>query len=641
MKTKLNHKDILEKYQLLTELMDNIPDVVYFKDKRGRLLWVNKAHARGLGLNPGQVVGKTDFDFFPKARARQMAKDDARVFRSGKPIIDKVERATRADGIDNYVTTTKIPRLDAKGQVIGLIGITRDITRRMRLDRQRGEEATLKKKLQTLEELNKLKSEFISLVSHELRTPLAIVKEGVSLVFEGIAGEITQKQKGILTKAKSNIERLDRIIADLLEISRIERGRLKLHYSLVDFKSLIRDSSEFFRRQAQEKGITLEYRLPKQEINMFIDAERINQVISNLITNAIKFTEEGGRILVEVQILEDKVRVGVIDTGVGIAKEDMPRLFHKFVQVSKVATAEKKGLGLGLSIAKELVERSGGEIWAESRLGVDSKFYFTLPRYYTLAALDNSVRDRLNQLLVKDASVYLVNLLIINYKEFIKRMKIGPKDLFKNIRSITQHLLDEIFGEGSEKPQIGLLDSRRGECCILLPEAKEKHIARFCNLLKEKLNSYLSINRLEDVFIAIGMMPYSRKGGFPVAKELPVNILIKEIYIGAEMRRHKRIQCRLDIKVGLQGKPEPAETLDISQGGMCFVSPRAFKADEKVDIRLTLSPGKVFQSPARVAWIRKLYTGSYKVGLEFTNLKGREKKALAGFLRSLTKKEKA
>nr|MBP7088974.1 PAS domain-containing protein [Candidatus Omnitrophota bacterium] len=115
-----------EKYKLLSDLMGYVPDVIYFKDCKGRLIMVNKAHAQGLGLEPEEVVGKTDFDFFPAERAKKMAKDDMYVIKTGKPIIDKIERATRADGVDNYVSTTKIPRYDNKGRIIGLIGITRD-----------------------------------------------------------------------------------------------------------------------------------------------------------------------------------------------------------------------------------------------------------------------------------------------------------------------------------------------------------------------------------------------------------------------------------------------------------------------------------------------------------------------------------
>ena len=247
-KAKINYKELSDKYRLLRDLMDNIPDVIYFKDRKGKLLLVNKAHAKGLGLEPDQVAGKTDFDFFSKDRARAMARDDQYVFKTGKPVIDKIERATRPDGIDNYVSTTKIPRFDQKGRVIGLIGITRDITRRIHIEGSRKEKISFRKKMESLEEINRMKSELISIVSHELRVPLAIVKEAVMIIFDGLAGAVNDKQMNLLHKAKDNIERLKKIIEDLLDMSRIEQGTLKLHYSLVNLNELLESSSDFFKK---------------------------------------------------------------------------------------------------------------------------------------------------------------------------------------------------------------------------------------------------------------------------------------------------------------------------------------------------------------------------------------------------------
>ncbi len=139
------HEDIAYKYKLLVYLMDNIPDAIYFKDKRGKLVLVNQTHAKGLGMKPEDAIGKTDFDLFPKNTAERMVKDDKYVIKTGKPMIDKIERATRPDGVDNYVSTTKIPMHDEKGNVIGLAGITRDITRRMQFEHLEKEKARVEK----------------------------------------------------------------------------------------------------------------------------------------------------------------------------------------------------------------------------------------------------------------------------------------------------------------------------------------------------------------------------------------------------------------------------------------------------------------------------------------------------------------
>ncbi|MEI6631870.1 MAG: ATP-binding protein, partial [bacterium] len=462
-KAQVNCDELLEKYLLFLDLMDQIPDVIYFKDRKGRLVFVNRAHAKGLNLKPQQVVGKTDFDFFSRERARMMAKDDRYVMDTGKPIIDKVERATRPDGIDNYVSTTKIPRFDKKGRVIGLIGITRDITRRVHLDSVSQEKTAIEKKLSVLEELNKLKSEFISTASHELRTPLAIIKEAIMLVFEELAGPVNEKQKEFLRKAADNIGRLGHLIEELLDISRIENNKIKLHYSLVNFSNLIREPLAFFNKMTEEKRITLKYDLPKEEVNIFMDVGKINQVITNLINNAIKFTEEDGSIIVELKILETKVRVGVIDTGIGIAKADLDRVFDKFMQISSASGLDRKGLGLGLAIARELVERHGGEIWAESKLGVGSKFYFTLPRFYTLNTLNKETRDRIKILLLRGIRLYLISLLIINYKEFKKRIKVSPDKLSLDLKRLIKTTLNEFYRKGKERPEITMTGFANGE----------------------------------------------------------------------------------------------------------------------------------------------------------------------------------
>lgn len=630
------YKDLANKYKLLSYFMDHMPDVIYFKDKKGRLIMVNKAHAKGLGLKPEEVVGKTDFDFFPKKRAEMMAKDDMYVLKTGKPIIDKIERATRADGVDNYVSTTKIPRYDDKGKIIGLIGITRDITRRMHFERVKEEKVRIEKRLEALEELNKLKSEFISTVSHELRTPLSIIKQLVMLVFNETTGPINEKQRETLKRARGNIERLKNIIDELLDISRIERDRFRLHYSLVNINELLRDSSDFFKKLAQDKGISLNYYLPKKHVNLFMDVERVNQVISNLIDNAIKFTEQGGKIKVEVKLLEAKVRMGVIDAGIGIAKSDLPKLFNKFAQVSKIARVERKGVGLGLSIAKELVERHGGEIWVESKLGVGSKFYFTLPRFYTVSVLDKHIKDRINNFLDKGISVQFINLVIVNYREFKERVKVEPRSLFKDLKEIVDITFKEVCRPDIEEPQIIQTDIRNGKCSIIFPKATKKKATEVAKLLKDKIKRYFIKNKIQDVFIALGVLSYPKKVHPYTAKLLPVSLSIKEIYIGPEIRRFERIPYKADIKVLLpENKTEVTQTVNISEGGICFVSKRSLATDSQMKIWLELPKNKkTIHVKARVAWIKEIErlpgkaVNKHKVGLEFINLKDKDRKIL-------------
>lgn len=641
---KISYKELLDKYNLFSSLMDSIPDVIYFKDITGRLILVNKAHARGLGLEPKKVIGKTDFDIFPKERAKKMREDDLRVIKTGKPIIDKVERATRADGIDNYVSTTKIPRYDSKGKVIGLVGITRDITRRMQIQTLEEEKLELEKKVSALEELNKIKSEFISIASHELRTPLAITKEAVMLILDKLAGEINEKQESLLVKARENIERLRRMLEDLLDMSRIESGRLKLRYSLVNLNDLLKENSDFFIKQAQAKGVGLEYSLPEDEVNIFIDTERINQVIINLINNAIKFTEEGGKVTVELKILENRIRVGVIDTGVGISKSDLSKIFLRFVQVNKIPGFERKGLGLGLSIVKELIEKHGGEVWAESKLGVGSKFYFTLPRFYTTSVLEKSVKDRINHLLDSGVPVHLVNLFIVNYKKFKERINIASDKLFGDLRQIIALELAKISWVNNEGPEVIMNEAEKAEFSVVIPNADSAQVAELCVSLRDNINGYFRDNKVEGVFVTVGILSYPDSAHLKKPKEYSASICINKIFIGAEMRRYERFDCKAGLDIILsKNKTETTQVIDISQGGICFVSSSALQTDKILGIKFDF-PGVdgVMSLKGRVAWIRETEAGSglYKVGLEFIDLSDKDKKTLAQVLKNYSARKR-
>ncbi len=624
-----------EQYRLLRDFMDHVPDVIYFKDKQGRLILVNKAHAKGLGLKPEEVIGKTDFDIFPRERAELMERDDCKVMTTGKPIIDKVERATRPDGVDNYVSTTKIPRFDEKGRVIGLVGITRDITHRMQIKRLEEERARISKKLEVLQELNKLESGFISAVSHELRTPLAIIKEAIGLVVDGLAGPVSRQQKDLLGRAGNNIMRLKNLIDELLDISRIETGRLRLHYSLVNLNELIVDSADHFRRLALDKGVKLQYQLPKKEINIYVDAEKTVQIINNLIDNALKFTEEKGEVKVRVDILEDKARVAVFDTGVGIIKEDLPKLFNRFVQVSKVSGAEKKGVGLGLSIVKELVHKHGGEIWVESKLGVGSRFYFTLPRIHSVNILNKEIRDKVNDLLNQGKRVYLINLLVINSRE----IKIDPLKLIRDLKVIVEQAFRLVARTGEDGFRINSADARKSEFSVIFPDATDKKVSRVVDFLKEKIKDYFIKNRVMNLFVNIGKLPYVKKEDEPAG-----NFYIENVHIGFEKRYFKRIDCNRDIEIYFQDRSIElsVQTVDISQGGICFLSKGQLKTDKLIKVKLRFSKSKGPVSfKARVAWIKPIEesggkVNKYKIGADFSGIKGKSKKELLSFIKSIT-----
>ena len=620
-------------YHLLTDFMGNIPDQIYIKDTKGKFIFVNKAYAKGLGLDISEILGKTESEFFPGRQAERLAKEDQDVMRAGRSIVNKIEKITKGGGAEGYVSVTKIPRQGNNGRMIGLIGITRDMTKQMKFERLRGERLLMERKLEMLESLNKVKTEFISSVSHELRTPLAIIKQLLSLMYDETIGPISDQQREVLVKARYNIERLKNIIDEMLDLSRIEGKGISLRYSLVNMNDLLKESQGFYRELAGEKNISLSYQLPKTDVNIFIDAERIIQCVTNLINNAIKFTRENGKIKVEVQILETKVRIGVIDTGIGIAKSDLSKVFGKFVQVSHFDNAERKGIGLGLSIVKEIVEKHGGEIWIESKLGAGSKIYFTLPRFYTADVLGVRVKEKINHLLGENKSVHLINLLVVNFEEFKKRIDLGPGKLFQGLDAIMESAFKETFHASKGGQYLIIKDVHRGKYSIIFPEATGKRVLAFCELLRENTKKYFIKNKIEDVFIALGILSYSSKEQIQRKQQDFANLSIKEIYIGSETRLFKRINYKTKIEITVSdGEGLVSETIDLSQGGVCFMSPRPFKTDAEIRVRMNLlKKKKSIEAGARVAWIKKVERlpketiDQYKIGAEFTTLSVQDK----------------
>ena len=229
-------------------------------------------------------------------------------------------------------------------------------------------------------EVERLKNELISTVSHELRTPLTTMKTFVSIVSDGIAGPVTGDQKEYLNIIMSNMNRLGRMINDLLDISKLEAGRMELKKRLVDLALLIKDQLASFMPEAENKKITLSSGLPEKLPQLYIDPDRIAQVLMNLIGNALKFTPEGGSVKVQAQELDDSIQVQVVDSGVGIAKENFSKLFDRFQQIDRKPGPGAKGTGLGLAISKSIVDLHKGKIWVESEIGKGSKFIFTLPK---------------------------------------------------------------------------------------------------------------------------------------------------------------------------------------------------------------------------------------------------------------------
>ncbi|MDD5584901.1 MAG: ATP-binding protein, partial [Candidatus Omnitrophica bacterium] len=220
--------------------------------------------------------------------------------------------------------------------------------------------------------------DFTSMVSHELRTPLTAIKEGISIVLDETTGALNKDQKNFLTIAKNNVHRLVLLISDILDIQKLESGKLEFKFKEHDITQLLWEVQSMMAAVAREKGLGFMVELQGDLPIIKFDRDRIIQVTMNLVGNAIKFTRTGGIAVAAVK-KEDAILVSIRDTGSGIREKDIPKLFRKFVQLETGVERKAGGTGLGLAISKQIIEAHGGKIWVESHSGKGTTFYFTLP----------------------------------------------------------------------------------------------------------------------------------------------------------------------------------------------------------------------------------------------------------------------
>ncbi len=223
-----------------------------------------------------------------------------------------------------------------------------------------------------------IKSQFISTVSHELRTPLAAMKEGIAILLDGVAGRINRKQKKFLDIAKRNVDRLENMINNILDFQKLEAEKIGLHIQNNDIKQVALEVYETMILYAEKNGIELSFEIADNLPLVKFDRDRIVQVLLNLLGNAIKFTPKGGKVFLDIKQRNEEFVISVSDTGVGIPKKDLPKIFERFYRVEQ-QREEVQGTGLGLSIVHKIVMRHGGRIEVQSEVGQGATFTIFLP----------------------------------------------------------------------------------------------------------------------------------------------------------------------------------------------------------------------------------------------------------------------
>ncbi|MHB1252625.1 MAG: PAS domain-containing hybrid sensor histidine kinase/response regulator [Candidatus Humimicrobiaceae bacterium] len=366
-------------YEMLAALMQNIPDSIYFKDSQSRFIKVNKSTVNKLKvLNESDIIGKTDFDFFSMDHAQKAFNDEQKIIKTGIPVIDKEEKETWGNGEDRWVYTTKMPLKNKEGEIIGTFGISRDITANKKTREDlKAAKTEAEKYAKKAEESDEAKSAFLANMSHEIRTPMnAIMGFSEILRVQLKNPEYIKYIDIIMSSSKTLLE----LINDILDISKIEAGKMEIQLRPTDPSAVFNDISRIFSQKIKEKGLgfiaEIDQKLPAA---ILLDEVRLRQILFNLVGNAVKFTSEGYiELKVKGKFYPDKSKIDLIfsvrDTGIGISEENKKEIFNAFQQGKDQDLKKYGGTGLGLTITKKLVELMNGEIILESEVGKGSIF---------------------------------------------------------------------------------------------------------------------------------------------------------------------------------------------------------------------------------------------------------------------------
>lgn len=492
-------EEVIQAKENLERIFQVVPSAVFTVDKERIVTGWNKKAEDLTGYKAEEVVGKKCHVFSGFSCSTQCgiySKDVA------KPIVGVECAVIKKNGEKVVILKNSDVLRDKNGNILGGIESFNDITdirnsekellnARDKLEQQSwGLQKTnesiknlyknLERKNLELKKLDQLKSDFISTVSHELRTPLAISTESINLILDGVVGDINEHQKELLSTSKDNLYRLHTIVNDLLDISTIESGEITLRKTIVDINAMVQKLADDYQKVLDIKQQRIKLLFSDKEMFLFVDDDKIIQVVTNLLNNAHKFTSEGGEIEIEITAKEDGGLFRISDTGVGIEKENIPKLFDKFTQFGRRHGPGIKGTGLGLTISKSLIDLHGGQIWVESEISKGTTFFFTLPGQLKLKQnFDNEVKkDLVESAKKKKDSVFIVAR-FVGLEQVSKRFgeayandKINV--LFEILSNILSRSIDQYVLYDKETIHIALFDTDKKSGMMLLNKIKKR-----------------------------------------------------------------------------------------------------------------------------------------------------------------------
>ncbi len=415
---------ISETKNYLRNVLDNSADIIVTTDTKGRVVEFNKGASRILGYSKEEVIGRKAEKFWVQPEERH---EILRMLESAGYVSNYETQLIAKDGRVVDVSLTLSYILSSKKGILGTVGISKDITEKKKLERaieernlelrelnEKLEEKViertreLEKANRELERSSKLKSQFIATMSHELRTPLNSILGFSELLMDEVFGTLTEKQKRHVTNIHNSGSHLLHLINNILDIAKIESGKMELHYEGFAVRQAISEVETVIRPLVDKKRQELIAKISEGVALIKADKVKFKQILYNLVSNAVKFTPEGGNVFVEADLAgegdtylarykdicakkEGCLRLSVIDTGIGIKKEDHEKIFSEFEQVDSSFSRRYEGTGLGLALTKKLVELHGGDIFVESEEGKGSKFTVVLP-LFDLSVVEKEVR---------------------------------------------------------------------------------------------------------------------------------------------------------------------------------------------------------------------------------------------------------
>lgn len=371
---------LAETTDYLNLLIESVNDGFYALDAEGRFSFCNQEFLNMLGMSSSsELLRKEPYDIIMPEESRKIDRMLERRRRGERVFFETQLKRKDGTALPVYISSSPLFR---SGQFAGIVSIAHDLSERKRLEAMvEQSHQDLERAYEELSVLDKMKSDFIAIASHELRTPLSIIKGYADAFQYGELGDLSDFQKEKIRILNTRADQMTKIINDLLDLTRLDEGRLLGERWPAPVKGLVMDAVSEYQSRAAANGQVLAHKVEEGLPPVSVDLWRVHQVMENLIDNALKFTPEGGTVEVCARHSSDPgmIEIEIRDTGPGINERDQKRLFTMFYQIETDSARTAGGLGLGLVISKGIIEGHGGRIWVESELGKGSSFKFTLP----------------------------------------------------------------------------------------------------------------------------------------------------------------------------------------------------------------------------------------------------------------------